>query len=121
VFRTIASQAPISRPVCAPSRFLTAFAASVVAQPLPTQPPEPKETIMIRATLVGLATAAALAATLSTAFAEPTAEQRAACRGDVMRLCMSEIPNTSRIISCLARQKAQVSAPCRVYFDRAGL
>jgi hypothetical protein len=85
------------------------------------QPREPKETIMIRATLVGLATAAALAATLSTAFAEVTAEQRSACSGDAIRLCASDIPNTTRIISCLARQKAQVSPRCRVFFDRAGL
>jgi hypothetical protein len=76
---------------------------------------------MIRATFVGLATAAALAGTLSTAFAQATAEQRSACAGDAIRLCASDIPNTSKIISCLARQKAQVSPRCRVFFDRAGL
>jgi hypothetical protein len=85
------------------------------------QPPEPKETIMIRATLFALATAAVLAGTLSTASAEATAEQRSACAGDAIRLCASDIPNTTAIIGCLARQKAKVSPRCRVFFDRAGL
>ena len=51
----------------------------------------------------------------------PTAEQRTACMGDALKLCASDIPNTSRIITCLARQKARVSPRCRVFFDRAGL
>ena len=52
---------------------------------------------------------------------EPTAQQRSDCMSDTMRLCWSEIPNTSRIIQCLSRQKAKVSPRCRVHFDRAGL
>lgn len=42
-----------------------------------------------------------------------TPEQRSACMGDVMRFCFSEIPNMSRIVACLERNKSQVSARCR--------
>jgi len=51
---------------------------------------------------------------------QPTAQQRSDCMSDTMRLCWSEVPNTSRIIQCLSRQKSKVSAQCRVHFDRAG-
>ena len=44
-----------------------------------------------------------------------TSEQRSACMGDVMRFCSSEIPNMSRIVACLERNKSQVSAKCRAF------
>ena len=77
----------------------------------------------IRSGLVIAATVAGLIGSVSSAFAEyqPSSAQRSACMGDTLRLCSSEIPNTNRIINCLARQKSKVSAACRVYFDRAGL
>ena len=77
----------------------------------------------IRSGLVIAATVAGLIGSVSSAYAEyqPTAAQRSACMGDTLRLCSSEIPNTGRIISCLARQKSKVSAGCRVFFDRAGM
>ena len=62
-----------------------------------------------------------LSPTTAAADYKPTAEQRSACMGDTMRLCASAIPNTMRIIYCLARQKSQVSPRCRRYFDQAGL
>jgi hypothetical protein len=46
-----------------------------------------------------------------------TEEQRMACAGDVFKLCFSEIPNVSRIVGCLERQKHQLSAGCRAVFD----
>src|SRR3974390_3258468 len=46
-----------------------------------------------------------------------TEEARAACTGDVFRLCWSEIPNVSHIVGCLAREKHQLSAGCRAVFD----
>jgi hypothetical protein len=46
-----------------------------------------------------------------------TEEQRMACTGDVMRLCFSEIPNVGRIVSCLQREKQQLSSGCRAVFD----
>ena len=46
-----------------------------------------------------------------------TEEQRTACLGDVFRFCFSEIPNVSRIVGCVAREKQQLSAGCRAVFD----
>jgi hypothetical protein len=76
----------------------------------------------VRSAILTTVTAAALIGSLSTASAyQPTAAERSACMSDVIKLCASDIPNTDRIINCLARQKAQVSPRCRVFFDRAGL
>ena len=77
----------------------------------------------IRSGLVIATTAAIIIGSVSSALADyqPTAAQRSACMGDTLRLCSSEIPNTGRIINCLARQKSKVSAGCRVFFDRAGI
>jgi hypothetical protein len=47
-----------------------------------------------------------------------TEEQRMACTGDVFRLCGSEIPNVSRIVACLVREKPHLSAACRMVFDQ---
>ncbi len=44
----------------------------------------------------------------------PTAEQRKACTGDVMRLCSSAIPDRDRVISCMLQKKESVSTRCRV-------
>ena len=46
-----------------------------------------------------------------------TQEQQMACAGDVFKLCMSEVPNVSRIVGCLERQKHQLSAGCRAVFE----
>jgi hypothetical protein len=45
-------------------------------------------------------------------------DQQRLCTGDVMRLCYSEIPNRARIIACMHRQKASLSAGCRSVFGR---
>lgn len=44
-------------------------------------------------------------------------EQSALCRDDVMRLCMSAIPDRSRIVSCLKSQRANLSPSCRAVFS----
>lgn len=44
-----------------------------------------------------------------------TAAQRSACMGDALKLCASEIPNTTRVIACLERNKEQVSPKCRAH------
>lgn len=49
----------------------------------------------------------------TSAFAEGTAEQRAACTPDVFRLCSGDIPNVAQITACLRRERAQVSQACR--------
>lgn len=45
-------------------------------------------------------------------------DQRRLCTGDVMRLCSAEIPDRSRIIACMHRQKASLSAGCRSVFGK---
>ena len=47
-----------------------------------------------------------------------TPEQKKACTPDVYRLCAGEIPNVRAITSCLRRQKASLSEPCRAVFDK---
>ena len=57
------------------------------------------------------------AAILSIVLAAPvlaeTAQERAACTPDVMRLCASDIPDADRIAGCLRRQQTLLSAACR--------
>ena len=45
-----------------------------------------------------------------------TAEQRAACRPDVYRLCAGEIPNARAITRCLERNMSRLSPACRSVF-----
>lgn len=47
-------------------------------------------------------------------------EQAALCRDDVMRLCLTSIPDRGRIVSCMKAQRASLSPGCRAVFD-AGL
>lgn len=46
-----------------------------------------------------------------------TPEQEQACTGDAFRLCGSDIPDVERITACMARNRAQLSPACRVFFD----
>lgn len=46
------------------------------------------------------------------------AEQAALCRGDVMRLCMGEIPDQDRIGSCMRAKLASLSPGCKTVFVR---
>jgi hypothetical protein len=48
-----------------------------------------------------------------------TSEQQSACMGDVFRLCGSEIPNVSRIVACLARDKRELSPGCKEVFNQS--
>lgn len=45
------------------------------------------------------------------------AMQQTACEDDAYRLCPDEIPDESRVASCMARQKARLSPGCRAMFD----
>ena len=40
-------------------------------------------------------------------------EDQDACRPDVFRLCMSEIPNEAAIVGCLNAKQANLSPQCR--------
>jgi hypothetical protein len=57
---------------------------------------------------------------LSPAVSQAASEEEAQrlCTGDVMRLCSSEIPDRARIISCMQRQRASLSAGCRSVFRK---
>jgi hypothetical protein len=46
-----------------------------------------------------------------------TPEQQQACSDDAFRLCQAEIPDIDRITVCMIRNKSQLSARCRVYFE----
>ncbi|HEX7205880.1 MAG TPA: hypothetical protein VF237_12025, partial [Xanthobacteraceae bacterium] len=50
---------------------------------------------------------------------KPTAEERGACMGDALSLCIAAIPNKARIASCLASKMSQLSPRCRAQFDKA--
>jgi hypothetical protein len=50
---------------------------------------------------------------------KPTAEERGACMGDAISLCITAIPNKARIASCLASKMSQLSPRCRAQFDKA--
>jgi hypothetical protein len=57
--------------------------------------------------------ALALATLTTSSFALGSAEQRAACTPDALRLCSSEIPNISRIVACLRQNRSNLSKPCQ--------
>lgn len=59
--------------------------------------------------------AAGLSASPGLAF---SSEAQQMCTGDAMRLCGQEIPNIPRIIACMHRQRAHVSAGCRAVMER---
>lgn len=61
---------------------------------------------------------AAFAATSSLGHAHSgTADEQAACTGDVLSLCFFEIPNEDRIVACLNRKKDRLSDACRNVID----
>jgi len=68
--------------------------------------------IKLRRTVLGTAVVATLLAS-SSAFAQGTSEQRAACTGDVFRLCSAEIPSVSRIITCMKANYSRLSPGCK--------
>jgi hypothetical protein len=57
--------------------------------------------------------ALALVTFSTSSFAIGTAEQRAACTPDALRLCSSEIPNIPRIVACLKQNRPNLSKPCQ--------
>lgn len=65
---------------------------------------------------LGLAFSVSAVATSSSFGYSARAQQM--CMGDAMRLCSSEVPNVSRIISCMRRNKANVSAGCRAVMEQ---
>jgi hypothetical protein len=48
-----------------------------------------------------------------------TADQQSACMSDVFRLCSGDIPDVSRIVACLKRERPRLSDGCRAVFGGA--
>jgi hypothetical protein len=65
---------------------------------------------------LGLALSMSTVAT-SSSFAY-SARARQMCMGDAFRLCSSEIPNIGRIVTCMRRNKANLSQGCRAVMDQ---
>lgn len=65
--------------------------------------------------LVRIALAVLLSAYVHQAKASE-ADAESLCRGDAMRLCMSEIPDRGRITACMQRRRAELSPGCRSVF-----
>jgi hypothetical protein len=74
-------------------------------------------TTMIRYAGLTLAFALSFSALSTSSFAF-SAEAQQMCTGDAMRLCSSEIPNVSKITTCMIRQRASLSGGCRTVLDR---
>ncbi|MBR1266314.1 hypothetical protein JQ629_02210 [Bradyrhizobium sp. AUGA SZCCT0222] len=72
---------------------------------------------------IGLSLALAIGsvgALQSTAFAQEyrgTWEQQMACTPDVWRLCSDQVPDVSRIVTCLRQNTPQLSNNCRAVFE----
>ena len=46
-----------------------------------------------------------------------TAEERAACSDDAVKLCISSYPNEDALIGCMKANHAQLSRKCQIAFD----
>jgi hypothetical protein len=46
-----------------------------------------------------------------------TAEQRTACKADFEKFCQGTTPGGGRVVACLNKQRAQISAACRKVVD----
>ncbi|HYC17286.1 MAG TPA: hypothetical protein VEC94_08770 [Pseudolabrys sp.] len=67
------------------------------------------------AAITGTFVVAAMAPLPAIAYSQADVE---ACTPDVMRLCLSAIPDATRVTHCLAQNKRQLSPACTVVFNR---
>ena len=51
---------------------------------------------------------------------EGTPEDRAACEGDVQRLCQSAIPDNMRVLACLQQNRQRIGPACRGVLEKYG-
>jgi len=49
-----------------------------------------------------------------------TPEEQAACRPDSTRFCRDAEPDPFRVLTCLKRHRADISAPCRKVLESHG-
>lgn len=66
--------------------------------------------------MISLAFGLTLLPAVGHAFTEE--DQRRLCTSDVLRLCLSEIPDRGRITACMHRQRASLSEGCRKVFGK---
>jgi hypothetical protein len=70
--------------------------------------------------VLSLAIAAGIAAIVAPASSQEyrgTWEQQMACTPDVWRLCSDQVPDVSRIVTCLRQNTPQLSNNCRAVFE----
>jgi len=70
--------------------------------------------------LVGAAILAGQVGASAPGLAQGTPQQRAACTDDALRLCAAEVPNVSRITSCMKANFSRLSAGCKAVFHYRG-
>ena len=74
----------------------------------------------VRQIILGVAVPASLALLAALApspAAAYTADQRAACEGDAMRLCSAYVRDLNQIKACMSRNRRNLSSGCRAVFD----
>jgi hypothetical protein len=71
-----------------------------------------------RRVVLALVVAAPLSSMISSPGFAYTAEAQQMCTGDAFRLCSSEIPNISKVTTCMIKHRADLSPACRVVMDR---
>jgi hypothetical protein len=76
-----------------------------------------KEAIHANAAVLSLAIALNVVAPASSQEYRGTWEQQMACTPDVWRLCADQIPDVSRIVTCLRQNTPQLSNNCRAVFE----
>jgi len=67
--------------------------------------------------VLGLALGLGVIAPASSQEYRGTWEQQMACTPDVWRLCSDQIPDVSRIVTCLRENTPQLSNNCRAVFE----
>ena len=72
----------------------------------------------LRKAILALTIATTLGAMTSTQSFAYSAEAQQQCTGDAFRLCSSEIPNIPKITACMFKNRASLSAGCRVVMDK---
>ena len=75
-------------------------------------------TTTARKITLALAFAASFSAVSSTASFAFSSEAQQQCTGDAFRLCSDEIPNVSKITTCMYKHRADLSTGCRTVMDR---
>ncbi len=71
----------------------------------------------ITAIVRSAAVVAGLALLTAPATAQGTAQERSACEGDAFKFCSADIPDISKIETCLASNLSKLSSACQAEFD----